>query len=139
MEKTTRFGVSLDQELLKSFDRLIRKRGYTNRSEAIRDLIRNQLVETEWAETNKETMGVISLVYNHERRELANKLIDFQHHHYLAIVSALHVHLDHHNCLEVLIVKGKGKQIKKMADKLISTRGVKYGSLAPATTGKKLV
>jgi CopG family nickel-responsive transcriptional regulator len=96
-------------------------------------------VEAEWAETSKETVGVICLVYNHERRELASRLMDLQHHHYLSVISALHIHLDHHNCLEVLIVKGKGTQIKVMADKLISTKGVKYGSLSPATTGKKIV
>src|SRR3990167_5844828 len=107
MGEITRFGISIDSELLEGFDRLIARKGYSNRSEAIRDLIRDTLVDVEWAEGDRETVGTITIVYNHEVRELSDKLTDLQHGHFAAIVSALHVHLDAHNCLEVLVVKGK--------------------------------
>jgi len=133
-----RFGVSLSQKLLKSFDKIITKKGYASRSEAIRDLIREHLVDTEWEEEKKETVGTITLVYNHETRELGEKLTHEQHHHLDSIISTTHIHLDKHNCLEVLIARGKGKEIKAIADKLISTKGVKHGKLTMTTTGKEL-
>ena len=133
-----RFGVSIDEDLLKDFNSLIDRKGYANRSEAIRDLIRNQLVETEWADKDKETVGVIRLVYNHEIRELVSKLVNSQHHHYMAVISSLHVHLDESNCLEVIIVKGRGKKVIEIADNLISSKGVKHGRLAMTTTGKNI-
>ncbi len=135
----TRFGISLDRELLKNFDQLIARKGYTNRSEAIRDLIRDSLVQDEWEGGGKETVGTITIVYAHDTRELTEVLTDLQHHFYTSIVSTLHVHLDEHNCLEVLVVKGKGKDIKKIADRLIGTRGVKHGKLTATTTGKELL
>lgn len=135
----TRFGISLDRELLKNFDRLIARKGYTNRSEAIRDLIRDSLVQDEWEVGGKETIGTITIVYAHDTRELTEVLTDLQHHFYTSIISTLHVHLDEHNCLEVLVVKGKGKDIKKIADRLIGTRGVKHGKLTATTTGKELL
>jgi len=135
----TRFGISLDRELLKNFDQLIARKGYTNRSEAIRDLIRDSLVQDEWEGGNKETIGTITIVYAHDTRELTEVLTDLQHHFYTSIISTLHVHLDEHNCLEVLVVKGKGKDIKKIADRLIGTRGVKHGKLTATTTGKELL
>ena len=138
MSDIIRFGVSLSQRLLKSFDKLIASKGYANRSEAIRDLIRQHLVELEWEVEKKETMGTITLVYDHETRELLEKLTNEQHHHLDSIISTTHVHIDEHNCLEVLIVKGKGKEIKSLANKLISLRGVKHGKLTMATTGKEL-
>lgn len=133
-----RFGVSLNEKLLKEFDRFIASKGYTNRSEAIRDLIREKLVEREWETGEKETVGTITIVYDHETRELLEKLTHFQHQHLDLIISTTHVHLDEHNCLEVLIVKGKGKKIKDIANKLISTKGVKHGKLIATTTGKEL-
>jgi len=133
-----RFGVSIDAELLDEFDGLIDRKGYSNRSEAIRDLIRDSLVGLEWEAGEKETVGTITIVYNHEVRELSEKLTDLQHEHFAAIVSALHVHLDAHNCLEVLVVRGKGREIKTIADALIGTKGVKHGTLSMTTTGKDL-
>jgi len=138
MGEVIRFGVSIDEKLLRRFNKLISHKGYTNRSEAIRDLIREHLVEEEWDKEDKETVGTINLVYNHETRELADTLIDLQHHYCSEIISTMHIHLDEHNCLEVLIVKGKAKKIREIADKLISTKGVKYGRLTAATSGKEL-
>lgn len=138
MGTLVRFGVSIDAELLDDFDRLIDRKGYSNRSEAIRDLIRDNLVALEWEAGEKETVGTITIVYNHEVRELSDKLTDLQHEHFAAIVSALHIHLDAHNCLEVLVVRGKGRDIKTIADALIGTKGVKHGTLTMTTTGKDL-
>ena len=134
----TRFGISLDADLLKHFDRLILKKGYPNRSEAIRDLIRNTLVQEEWEAGDKETIGTITIVYSHDRRELVDLLTDFQHRFYSSIISSMHVHLDEHNCLEVLVVRGKGTDIKEIADRLIGTKGVKHGRLTMTTTGKTI-
>jgi CopG family transcriptional regulator, nickel-responsive regulator len=139
MPGLTRFGVSIDDQLIKKFDALIGRKGYTTRSEAIRDMIRDSLVEQEWEAENRETVGTITIVYNHHTRELEHALTDMQHKSYQQIISALHVHLDSHNCLEVLVVKGKSHEIKKIADHLIGTRGVKHGKLTMTTTGKELV
>lgn len=133
-----RFGISLDATLLKDFDGLISKKGYVNRSEAIRNLIRDSLVREEWEEGNRETVGTITIVYSHNTRELVDVLTDLQHRFYTSIISSLHVHLDGHNCLEVLVIRGKGKDIKKIADRLIGTKGVKHGRLSLTTTGKDL-
>ncbi len=133
-----RFGISLDSSLLKSFDGHIAKKGYANRSEAIRDLIRDSLVKEEWKYGEKKTVGAITIVYSHDTRELTDTLTDIQHNFHTSIVSSMHVHLDHHNCLEVIIVKGKGREIKKIADRLIGTKGVKHGKLSLTTTGKHL-
>ncbi len=133
-----RFGISLDSSLLKSFDGLIVKKGYLNRSEAIRDLIRDSLVKEEWKYGDKETVGAITIVYSHDTRELTDNLIEIQHQHHVSVISSMHVHLDHHNCLEVIVVKGKGTVIKRIADKLIGTKGVKHGKLTLTTTGKHL-
>ncbi len=134
----TRFGISLDKKLLSEFDRLITQKGYANRSEAIRDLIRDNLVKEEWEAGNEETVGTITIVYSHHTRELIDTLTELQHKHHESIVSSMHVHLDEHNCLEAIIVKGKGKDIKKIADRLIGTKGVKHGKLTATTTGKHL-
>ncbi len=133
-----RFGISLENALHKKFDSLIKKKGYTSRSEALRDLIRDSLVREEWEDGNKETVGTITIVYSHDTRELLNILTDIQHDFHTSVISSTHVHLDSHNCLEVLIVKGKGKDIKKIADRLIGTKGVKHGKLSLTTTGKHL-
>lgn len=138
MSEISRFGVSLESSLLEKFDPLIERMGYSSRSEAIRDLIRKQLVSQEWEAGEKETIGVLSLIYNHEIRELGEILTRIQHKHVDLIVSSTHIHIDHHNCLEVIILKGKGKLIKKIADKLKSTRGVKHGQLATTTTGSEI-
>ncbi|NOS77544.1 MAG: nickel-responsive transcriptional regulator NikR [Nitrospira sp.] len=137
MKKLVRFGVSLDQHLLDAFDQHIERRKYTNRSEALRDLIRDNLVGQEW-DQNKETVGTITFVYDHHVRDLTSKLTDIQHDYHGKILSGLHVHLDHDHCLEVLVVKGKGSEIRKIADALVSVKGVKHGKLTMTTTGKSL-
>jgi CopG family nickel-responsive transcriptional regulator len=133
-----RFGISLDEGLLKRFDRVIARKGYVNRSEAIRDLIRDTLVKEEWAEGTGETVGTITLVYSHDVRELADTLTDIQHGFHDSVVSTMHIHLDGHNCLEVLVVRGRGRDIRKIADRLIGTKGVKHGKLTLATTGRDI-
>ena len=137
MKKLVRFGVSLDHRLLDDFDRLIERKNYTNRSEALRDLIRDNLVGQEWDE-NKETVGTITIVYDHHVHDLTEKLTDIQHRFHRLVLSAMHVHLDHDHCVEVLVVRGKGADIKKVADTLIGTKGVKHGKLTMTTTGRGL-
>ena len=139
MAETVRFGISIDERLLNRFDALIDEKGYINRSEAIRDLIRNALVEEEWARENLEMVGTVSLVYDHHTRDLSDKLTEHQHSHHKEIISALHVHLDDHHCLEVVVLKGKARKIKKLAEELIGTKGVKHGKLMTSTTGKGLI
>ncbi len=136
--KAVRFGVSADVRLLGKFDDMIADQCYANRSEAIRDLIRDRLVEYAWTASQEEVVGTLTLVYNHESSELTEKLTRLQHHHYTNIISTLHVHLDEHNCLEVLVMKGKSQEIKQLSDKLIGAKGVKHGKLTMSTTGKEL-
>lgn len=138
MGDTIRFGISMDEQLLERFDRLIDQKGYANRSEAIRDLIRASLVELEWEEGENESIGTVTLVYNHHVRDLSDKLTEHQHSHHDQIVSALHVHLDPHNCLEVLVVRGKAREVRRIADELIGVKGVKHGRLVMTTTGEGL-
>ena len=138
MPKLVRFGVSLEENLLDKFDKYLQIKNYPNRSEAIRDLIREGLVKKEWLE-GKEVAGAITVVYDHHRRELVNKLTAIQHDFHDLVVSSQHIHLDHHNCLEMIAVKGNPKQIQQLASKLRSAKGVKHGSLSMATTGKELI
>ena len=138
MSELIRFGVSMDGRLLSRFDQLIAEKGYSNRSEAIRDLIRGELVEQSWGEDDEETVGTITLVYDHEMGDLTERLIDYQHQVHGAVISSIHVHLDEHNCLEVLVVKGKGREIRKVAERLIGTRGVKHGKLVTSTMGRDI-
>lgn len=136
--ETQRFSISIDPKLLTQFDQLIETKGYTNRSEAIRDLIRDYLVEEEWQHDEGQAVGTITLVYNHHIREMADRLTDLQHQFHEQIVSVLHVHLDAHNCLEVLVVKGNKADIQKIAGRLNSTKGVKHCKLVTTTTGANL-
>jgi CopG family nickel-responsive transcriptional regulator len=138
MEKIRRFGVSLETTLLKKFDPLIKKLGYKSRSEAIRDLIRERLVAEEWSVGDFKTIGVLSLVYNHHMRELSEALNKIQHKNLDLIISVTHIHVDHHNCLEVIILKGNNNQIKEVSDELLSTKGVKHGKLIMTTTGSQI-
>jgi CopG family nickel-responsive transcriptional regulator len=138
MSELSRIGVAIDSDLLDKFDQLIARRGYTNRSEAFRDLIRDELVEETWMEPESEVVGTVTLVYDHHVRLLNEKLTDLQHSHFHHILSTLHVHLDHDNCLEVLVVRGKAADVKRIADALISTKGVKLGRLTLASTGAEL-
>ncbi len=135
-----RIGISLEQELLSQFDRLIAGKGYATRSEAVRDLIRDALVQREWSESGgrEEKVAVVTLVYGHDSSSLAQKLAHIQHENHRAVVSALHVHLDAHNCLEVLVLRGRAREVLAMGEGLASTKGVKYGKLVPATTGQAL-
>lgn len=138
MQDLVRFGVSMNPQLLEDFDRLIKRKGYENRSEALRDLVRDALVADEWAQDTVEVAGTITLVYNHHVSGLSEMLNDLQHDFHQALVSTLHVHLDAHNCLEVLVVKGPAKQAREIADRLISVKGVKHGKLTITSTGQRL-
>jgi len=138
MGELARIGVALDSLLLRKFDELIAERGYTNRSEAFRDLIREELIQKSWESPDADVVGTVTLVYDHHVRMLSEKLTNMQHDHHKNILSTLHVHLDHDNCLEVLVVKGKAKSVQKIADALISTKGVKHGRLTLTTTGAEL-
>jgi CopG family nickel-responsive transcriptional regulator len=138
MEKVVRFGVSLSSELLKKFDKVIGEKNYTNRSEAIRDLIRDFLVGEEW-EKGKEVVGSLTLLYDHEVRGVDERLTDIQHLHHAHIISSMHVHLDEQNCIEVLVIRGIAEEVKKIADSLISARGVKHGKLVMTSTGREIV
>jgi CopG family transcriptional regulator, nickel-responsive regulator len=138
MSVLSRIGVAIDSKLLEKFDRLISRRGYTNRSEAFRDLIREELVEEAWESPDAPVVGTVTLVYDHHVRQLTEKLTAIQHDFHTAILSTLHVHLDHDHCLEVLVVRGPSAKVRKVADTLISTKGVKHGRLTITTTGKEL-
>lgn len=133
MSKIIRFGVSLEEALLHNFDNLIKKRRYTNRSEAIRDLIRQELLKKD-LEEDREVAGAITFLYDHHQRDLLNKIIDVQHDHQYIIQSSQHIHLDHHNCLEIVAVKGNSGKVKKLADTLKALKGVKHGSLSVSGT-----
>ena len=137
MAQLVRFGVSLDKELLDKFDERIRNKNYTNRSEAIRDLIREDLVKQEWQE-GKEIAGTVTMIYDHHKRELVTKLMDIQHDFGEIIISTQHIHLDHHNCLEIIAVKGKPQQARELTDKLKAVKWVKHVTLSLSTTGKDI-
>ena len=137
MSGLVRFGVSLEEDLLVQFDRLIKQRKYTNRSEAIRDLIREELVKKEWTE-NREVTGAITLVYDHHTRELVTKVLDVQHDYHTCILSSQHIHLDHHNCFEIVVTKGKSKEIEELFQKLKAIKNVKHAGFMMATKGKDL-
>jgi len=137
MSKLSRTGVSLEDDLLNEFDRLIAKRGYANRSEAFRDLIRETLL-SETVESNKPVVGTLTLVYDHHVPNLARRLTEVQHRAGTMVLAATHVHLDHHYCLEVIIMKGRGKEIQAVADGLRALRGVELGKLVLTTSGSSL-
>jgi len=139
MGQTIRFGVSLDSDLLEKFDKLCEEMSYQTRSEAIRDLIRNTLVKREWEDTEKEIAGTLSMVFDHHQSQLSQKLTEVQHDNLDLIVTTLHVHLDHHNCLEVLVLRGPGERVRKLGQRLLSTKGVKHGKLSLTTTGQDIV
>ncbi|MCK4600195.1 nickel-responsive transcriptional regulator NikR [Candidatus Bipolaricaulota bacterium] len=138
MGKLVRFSISIEERLLSSFDELVRERGYQNRSEAIRDAIRRQLIHQEW-EVGEEVAGVITLLYDHHRPGLSEALTQIQHHALPQVISTTHVHLDESNCLECIAVRGEARTIEALADRLKSLKGVKHGELTATSTGKKLV
>ena len=134
-----RFTISLDEDLAEAFDEHIKQRGYATRSEAVRDILRDLLQRRELAaENNGFCVASLSYVYNHHERQLAERLASLQHAHHELTAATMHVHLDHDNCLEVLVVKGKAGAVKKIADALISTKGVKHGRLTITSTGAEL-
>jgi CopG family nickel-responsive transcriptional regulator len=137
-ETVSRFSVSLPPALLDQLDEMTREKSYDNRSLAIADMIRAQLVEHRQQDAKGEIAGTITLVYDHHRQHVQETLTDIQHDHHEVIISTIHVHLDHHNCLEVLVVRGQAGVIKKIADALIAAKGVKHGKLTVTTTGKDL-
>ncbi|MCX5715630.1 MAG: nickel-responsive transcriptional regulator NikR [Candidatus Omnitrophica bacterium] len=137
MAQLVRFGISLEKELLWKFDVLLKEKKYNNRSEAIRDLIREDLVKKQWQE-GKEIAGTITMIYNHHQRELVNKLMDIQHDFGNIIISTQHVHLDHHNCLEIIAVKGRPQQAQELTDSLKAVKWVKHATLSMSSTGKNI-
>lgn len=139
MDKVERFGVSMPAQLAEAFDRVIQRKGYTNRSEAIRDIIRRYLVEEEWEAQDSEVVGTVTLVYDHHTHDLSDSLTDLQHDHHELVMCSQHVHLDHHNCLETIVLKGASSSVRQVADQLIGTRGVKHGKLVCTTTGRTIV
>lgn len=138
MGTLTRFGVSLDDELLEAFDELCASRSYSNRSEAIRDLIRAAISTNRWDKENSGA-GVLSLVYDHHKHDLARRLMRIQHDDHDIIITTIHIHVDHDNCLEVLVLKGAPPKVTGLAQKLISCRGVKYGVFNPVPNGGEIV
>jgi CopG family nickel-responsive transcriptional regulator len=138
MDILKRFGVSIEGSLLKKFDNFIEKHSYENRSEAIRDLIRKELVDEEWVKSDEKVAGAIVMVYDHHRRELMDNLVNIQHDYQKSIISSQHIHLDHDLCLEVIIVRGKIGEVYQLESKLKATKGVKHASLAKSTLGKKI-
>ncbi len=139
MPEITRFSISTDARLLERFDALSAERGYVNRSEAMRDLMRNALVEELWSADDAEAVGTVTLVYDHHASDLSDKLTERQHSHHESILSSLHIHLDAHNCLEVVVLKGAVRHIRRLADELIGTKGVKHGKFVATTTGDDFV
>jgi len=139
MDKLKRFGVSVEKKLLQKFDSYVRSRGYKNRSEALRDLIRKELVDNQWMDkVNKEVAGAIIIVYDHHQRKLVDNIINIQHDYHKVIISSQHVHLDHETCLEVIVVKGVITDLFELENKLKVIKGVKHALLAKSTLGKDI-
>jgi len=128
-EKITRFGVSIEPDLLKKFDKIIKKEGYNNRSEKIRDMIRKNLISQDATDSNSQSIGTLTMIYDHHTGNLNNRLLELQHDHHSEILSTTHIHVDHNNCLEVLVLKGKTRNIKKLADNIKALKGIKHGEL----------
>jgi CopG family nickel-responsive transcriptional regulator len=135
MADIVRFGISLENELLANFDTLIKRRRYSNRSEAIRDLIRQELLKKD-LEEYRDVAGAITFIYDHHQRNLLNKIIDVQHDCQDIIQSSQHIHLDHHNCLEIVAVKGNSRKVSKLSDMLKALKGVKHSSLSMSSAGR---
>jgi CopG family nickel-responsive transcriptional regulator len=129
MEKVQRIGISIEDRLLARFDKMIAEQGYQNRSEAVRDLVREKLTEQKLADLRTEAIAAVFVVYDHHQANLAQKLIKLQHNRLLHTISSMHIHLDHHNCLEVILLRGRVGQIKKLADSFLALKGVKLGKV----------
>ena len=137
MSELVRFGVSLEKALLDRFDVLIREKQYTNRSEALRDLIRRELVQKEW-QGGSDVAGAITLIYDHHKRDILRMVTDTQHAFQEVIISTQHIHLDHHNCLEIVAARGKAGEVQKLADALRSIKGVRHATLSMSSTGREI-
>jgi CopG family nickel-responsive transcriptional regulator len=137
MSELVRFGVSLEKLLLERFDLLTRAKQYTNRSEALRDLIRKELVQQEW-KSGSDVVGTITLIYDHHKRDVLIRVMDMQHDFQETIISTQHIHLDHHNCLEILAARGKAEKVQKLADALRSIKGVRHATLSMSSTGRDI-
>jgi CopG family nickel-responsive transcriptional regulator len=137
MSELVRFGVSLEKSLLERFDVLIREKQYTNRSEALRDLIREELVQREWRD-GSEVAGAITLIYDHHKRDVLSRVTDTQHEFQGVIISTQHIHLDHHNCLEIVAARGKAEEVQKLANALRSIKGVRHATLSMSSTGREI-
>ncbi len=137
MSELVRFGVSLEKSLLERFDDLIREKQYTNRSEALRDLIRRELVQRAW-QGGKEVAGAITLIYDHHKRDVMSRVTDTQHDFQTVIISTQHIHLDHHNCLEIVAATGRAEEVQKLADALRSIKGVRHTTLSMSSTGREI-
>jgi len=129
MEKITRFGVSIEPDLLEKFDRMMKKKRYTNRSEAIRDIIREHLIIEHVKNPSAEVIGTLTMIYDHHTGPLVDRLLEIQHDHYQEILTTTHIHIDHNTCLEVLVLKGKAQNIQKLADTIKALKGIKHGEL----------
>jgi CopG family transcriptional regulator, nickel-responsive regulator len=138
MNNIKRFGVSIESALIEKFDDYIKSKNYTNRSEALRDLIRKEFVEEEWSQSARNAAGAIVLVYDHHKRELIDNLTDIQHDYHEIIISTQHIHLDHRICLEIIVVKGKIIEIYQLESKLKSVKGVKHISLSKSTLAEDI-
>ena len=138
MHTTVRFGVSLDHDLLEKFDALIERIGYDNRSKAVRDLIREKLVEEEWGAPDEEVFAAAFLVYDHHAMSVSSRLTNLQHEFTQNVISTVHVHIDEDNCLEIVVMKGTGKQVRLLGERMLGMRGVKYGKLNLGTSGRKI-
>jgi CopG family nickel-responsive transcriptional regulator len=137
-EGAVRFSISLPGALARQLDQMAREKGYDNRSLAVADMVRAHLVEHRQDFADQEIAGTITLLYDHHKQHVQATLTDIQHDHHESIISTLHVHLDHDNCLEVLVVRGKAALIKRIADELIAAKGVKHGKLTVTSTGRNL-
>ncbi len=137
MSELVRFSVSIEKPLYRLMQKLLKKSGYANRSEFIRDLIREHLVEEQW-KSNEEALGTITLIFDHHKRELSNRLLDLQHDHHQNILATTHVHLDHDMCVETILVKGRARKVQELANLLRKEKGVLHASLSIGSTGKRL-
>lgn len=127
--KLTRFGISMDEKLLQNFDRIIEEKGYQNRSEAVRDLVRDAILKHHWSNDSEIVAGAILLFYNHHQNKLVNEMLSIQHDYHDNILATTHLHIDHHNCMEVIVVKGVASDLRVLSNKLITLKGVFYGKL----------
>jgi CopG family transcriptional regulator, nickel-responsive regulator len=129
VEKITRFGVSIEPDLLEKFDKIIKKEGYNNRSEALRDLVRKKIITEKIKNKDEKAIGTLTMIYDHHTGNLTNKLLEIQHDHHNEILSTTHIHIDHHNCLEVLVISGKAGNVQKLADNIKALKGIKHAEL----------